>query len=98
LATLRFKPKWFKPGQRCQRCGLILNEPVAAMSIRNPTKPTYLFESSELMAFGINLLERLLPEDLKYLASMTRTDDFPYRIGGKLACRQFLSSILMSSR
>ncbi|KAJ7874305.1 hypothetical protein B0H14DRAFT_2343741 [Mycena olivaceomarginata] len=55
------------------------------MSIRSPTKPTYLFESSELMTFGINLLERLLPGDLKHLPSMTRTDDFPYRFQGK-AC------------
>ncbi|KAF7326445.1 hypothetical protein MVEN_02615000 [Mycena venus] len=40
---------------------------------------------SELMAFGVTLLERLAPEDLKLLPALTRTDNFPYRFQGK-AC------------
>ncbi|KAF7358468.1 hypothetical protein MVEN_00897300 [Mycena venus] len=55
------------------------------LSIRTPNKPTYLFESSELMAFEVTLLERLAPEDLKLLPALTRTDNFPYRFQGK-AC------------
>ncbi|KAF7369372.1 hypothetical protein MVEN_00265800 [Mycena venus] len=55
------------------------------LSIRTPSKPTYLFESSELMAFGATLLERLSREDLKHIPSGTRTESFPYRFQGK-AC------------
>jgi hypothetical protein len=52
------------------------------LSIRNPTKPTYLFESSELMAFGVTLLERLSPEDIKHLPKTACTEGFPYRFQG----------------
>ncbi|KAJ7793160.1 hypothetical protein B0H14DRAFT_2393771, partial [Mycena olivaceomarginata] len=57
------------------------------LSIRNPTKPTYLFESSELMAFGVTLLERLSPEDIKHLPKTARTEGFPYRFQGKACFR-----------
>ncbi|KAF7330749.1 hypothetical protein MVEN_02413600 [Mycena venus] len=55
------------------------------LSIRTPTKPTYLFESAELMTFGATLLERLSPEDLRVIPNATRTENFPYRFQGK-AC------------
>ncbi|KAJ7892243.1 hypothetical protein B0H14DRAFT_3688388 [Mycena olivaceomarginata] len=55
------------------------------LSIRTPTKPTYLFESAELMTFGATLLERLSPEDLRLIPNATRTENFPYRFQGK-AC------------
>ncbi|KAJ7743229.1 hypothetical protein DFH07DRAFT_750018, partial [Mycena maculata] len=35
------------------------------LSVRNPGKPTYLFESSELLAYGATLLEQILPEDIR---------------------------------
>ncbi|KAJ7824027.1 hypothetical protein B0H13DRAFT_1919358 [Mycena leptocephala] len=50
-----------------------------ALSIRTPTKPTYLFQSSELMAFGATLLERLSSEDIRLIPNATRTENFPYR-------------------
>ncbi|KAF7344645.1 hypothetical protein MVEN_01624700 [Mycena venus] len=55
------------------------------LSIRTPTKPTYLFESSELMAFGATLLERLASEDLRHIPNASRTENFPYCFQGK-AC------------
>ncbi|KAF7358011.1 hypothetical protein MVEN_00848200 [Mycena venus] len=55
------------------------------LSIWTQSKPTYLFESSELMAFGATLLEQLSREDLKHIPSGTSTKSFPYQFQGK-AC------------
>ncbi|KAJ7906545.1 hypothetical protein B0H13DRAFT_1619306 [Mycena leptocephala] len=56
------------------------------LSIRTPTKPTYLFQSSELMAFGATLLERLSSEDLRLIPNTTRTESFPYRFQACFLC------------
>jgi hypothetical protein len=53
------------------------------LSICTPTKPTYLFQSSELMAFGATLIERLSSEDLRLIPNTTRTESFPYRFQGE---------------
>ncbi|KAJ7673391.1 hypothetical protein B0H17DRAFT_947258 [Mycena rosella] len=55
------------------------------LSARAPGKPTYLFESSELLSYAAALLEQLLPEDLGDIPNAMRTDRFPYRFQGK-AC------------
>ncbi|KAK7015632.1 hypothetical protein R3P38DRAFT_3570055 [Favolaschia claudopus] len=54
------------------------------VSVRG-SKPTYLFESPELMVFASTLLERLKSADIKHLPTTSRTKSFPYRIQGK-AC------------
>ncbi|KAJ7883141.1 hypothetical protein B0H14DRAFT_2564942 [Mycena olivaceomarginata] len=56
------------------------------LSVRIPEKPTYLFESSELRAYGASLLERFSAQDLQQnIPVVKRTDNFPYRFQGK-AC------------
>ncbi|KAK7037110.1 hypothetical protein R3P38DRAFT_2771124 [Favolaschia claudopus] len=54
------------------------------VSVRG-SKPTYLFESPNLMVFASTLLERLKSADIKHLPTTSRTKSFPYRIEGK-AC------------
>ncbi|KAJ7807965.1 hypothetical protein B0H14DRAFT_2609249 [Mycena olivaceomarginata] len=54
------------------------------LSVRAPEKPTSLFESSELMAFGATLLEQILPEDFRRsIPNAMRSGNFPYRFQGK---------------
>ncbi|KAJ7486985.1 hypothetical protein FB451DRAFT_1026796 [Mycena latifolia] len=57
------------------------------LSVRNVGKPTYLFESSELLAYGAALLEQILPDDFRAnnIPCSPRTVNFPYRFQGK-AC------------
>jgi hypothetical protein len=55
------------------------------LSVRIPEKPTYLFESSELRAYGASLLERFSAQDLRQnIPVVKRTDNFPYRFQGTL--------------
>ncbi|KAJ7921862.1 hypothetical protein B0H13DRAFT_1604180, partial [Mycena leptocephala] len=64
------------------------------LSVRAPEKPTYLFESSKLMAFGATLLEQILPEDFRRsIPNAMRTGNFPYRFQGKLAALSCLPNL-----
>jgi hypothetical protein len=52
------------------------------ISVRTPGKPTYLFESSFLVALSSSLHQDLLPQDRKILPVVKRSDYFPYRNSG----------------
>ncbi|KAF4596881.1 hypothetical protein EYR40_007427 [Pleurotus pulmonarius] len=64
-----------------------LAEPInPSTSTVKPGKPTYLLESSFLMALGPLLLERLIATDGKSLPELPFTSDFPYSDGSGKAC------------
>ncbi|KAE9389483.1 hypothetical protein BT96DRAFT_946828 [Gymnopus androsaceus JB14] len=48
------------------------------LSMAIPAHPAYLFESSELLALTLLLLEKVTQLDLKGVPSISRTNDFPY--------------------
>ncbi|KAG6884373.1 hypothetical protein C0992_006446, partial [Termitomyces sp. T32_za158] len=56
-----------------------------AVCTRNAGKPSYLFESSILMAMGMSILERLSDQNL-VVPGIKRSSTFPYREPGGKAC------------
>jgi hypothetical protein len=56
-----------------------------AVSLRTPGKPTFLFESSFLLTLAASLHQELLPQDIRELANVRRSDWFPYRHSGEIS-------------
>ena len=53
-----------------------------SISIHQPGKPTFLFESDFLVTLSCNLFQDLAPQDRKNIPKIRRSEDFPYRSSG----------------
>ena len=53
-----------------------------SISIHQPGKPTFLFESTFLVTLSCNLFQELAPQDQKNIPKIKRSEDFPYRSSG----------------
>ena len=55
-----------------------------SVSIHQPGKPYFLFESEFLVTLSCSLFQELAPQDRKNLPKVKQTEDFPYRSSGML--------------
>lgn len=58
-----------------------------SISVNQPGKPIFLFESDFLVTLSCNLFQELAPQDRKNIPKVKRSDEFPYRSSGTLIAR-----------
>lgn len=55
-----------------------------SVSVQNPGKPTFLFESTFLVTLSCTLFQELRPQDRKNILVVKQSEHFPYRNSGAL--------------
>ena len=55
-----------------------------SVSVQNPGKPTFLFESTFLVTLSCTLFQELRPQDRKNIPVVKQSEHFPYRNSGAL--------------
>ncbi|KAJ7153390.1 hypothetical protein C8R46DRAFT_1197422 [Mycena filopes] len=66
--------------------GILIHPLNPTLSNRTPGKPTYLFSSDVLVTLGATVSSQADSADLQLAPVVKRTEKFPYRHNGKLAC------------
>ena len=77
---------WFsRMGSLCNEVSGQYVQPInPSISIHQPGKPLFLFESDYLITLLCNLFQELSPQDWKTLLKVKQSEDFPYRSSGML--------------